>query len=94
MSALGHKRTLKRLQPMSALPPKAGIAGCNRHVRFVPKADSCTAAINAALLGQVLSNSPGAISALKRSVQELQRGCLYIVHCADDLDRAISFQVG
>jgi hypothetical protein len=29
---------------MSALPPKADIADCNRDVRFVPKADSCTAA--------------------------------------------------
>ena len=27
MSALGQKRTLKRFQPMSALPPKADIAG-------------------------------------------------------------------
>jgi hypothetical protein len=25
MSALGHKRTLTRIQPMSALPPKADI---------------------------------------------------------------------
>ena len=24
---------------MSALPPKADIAACDRHVRFVPKAD-------------------------------------------------------
>jgi|SRR5262252_4239496 len=29
---------------MSALPPKANIRPRNRHVRFVPKADSCTAA--------------------------------------------------
>ena len=28
-----------------ALPPKAYIAECDRHVRFVPIADSCTAAI-------------------------------------------------
>jgi hypothetical protein len=27
MSALVHKRTLKRLHPMSALPPKADIPG-------------------------------------------------------------------
>jgi hypothetical protein len=27
MSALGHKRTLHRLRPMSALPPKTDIAG-------------------------------------------------------------------
>jgi hypothetical protein len=29
---------------MSALPPKADIAGRDRNVRFVPEADSCTAA--------------------------------------------------
>jgi hypothetical protein len=28
---------------MSALPPKADIAGLQFDVRFVPKADSCTA---------------------------------------------------
>src|SRR6516164_5532938 len=31
---------------MSALPPKADIANSERHIRFVPKADSCTAAID------------------------------------------------
>jgi hypothetical protein len=46
MSALGQKRTLMRLDPMSALPPKADIAERDYHVRFVPIADSCTAAIN------------------------------------------------
>ena len=39
MSALGHKRTLKRLHPMSALSPKAGAAECVHHVRYVPKAE-------------------------------------------------------
>src|SRR5262249_38408026 len=39
MSALGHKRTLKRLHPMSALPPKADIADHDCYARFVPKAD-------------------------------------------------------
>jgi hypothetical protein len=39
MSALGHKRTLKWVRAMSALPPKADIRQRNRHVRFVPKAD-------------------------------------------------------
>jgi hypothetical protein len=29
---------------MSALPPKADIQPRERHVRYVPKADSCTAA--------------------------------------------------
>src|SRR5262249_14682736 len=39
MSALGHKRTLKCLHPMSALPPKADIGTKPRNVRFVPIAD-------------------------------------------------------
>jgi hypothetical protein len=34
---------------MSALPPKADIARRQLDARFVPKADSCTAAINAVL---------------------------------------------
>ena len=39
MSALGQKQTSRRVLPMSALPPKADIAKCDHHVRFVPKAD-------------------------------------------------------
>jgi len=39
MSALGQKQTLGKVRLMSALPPKADIAGCREHVRFVPKAD-------------------------------------------------------
>src|SRR5215470_16284721 len=39
MSALGQKRTLKRLYLMSALPPKADIGTQSWNVRFVPKAD-------------------------------------------------------
>jgi hypothetical protein len=46
MSALGQKQTLKGLRLMSALPPKADIAESDCHVRFVPKADSRTAAKN------------------------------------------------
>jgi hypothetical protein len=44
MSALGQKQTLRGVRPMSALPPKADIVERQWHVRFVPKADSCTAA--------------------------------------------------
>ena len=44
-SALGQKRTLDCSRVMSALPPKADIVERDRHVRFVPKADSCSAAI-------------------------------------------------
>jgi hypothetical protein len=39
MSQLVHKRTLRRVQTMSALPPKADIAGRQLNVRFVPKGD-------------------------------------------------------
>src|SRR6516225_4242927 len=39
MSALGQKRTLRRVCLMSALPPKADIRWRVRHVRYVPKAD-------------------------------------------------------
>ena len=46
MSALGQKQTLKRLYLMSALLPKADIRYSDRHVRFVPKADSRGAAYN------------------------------------------------
>jgi hypothetical protein len=43
MSALGQKQTFPRVRLMSALPPKADIADRNRHVRFGPIADSCSA---------------------------------------------------
>jgi hypothetical protein len=39
MSASGQKQTLHRSNVMSALPPKADIAGRRLDVRFVPKAD-------------------------------------------------------
>ena len=42
----GQSRTLTRARTMSALPPKADIAEREHHVRFVPKADSCSAALN------------------------------------------------
>jgi hypothetical protein len=42
MSALGQKQTFAAQNTMSALPPKADSA--KRDVRFVPIADSCTAA--------------------------------------------------
>jgi len=43
MSELGQKRTFTHLRLMSALPPKADIVEHDCHVRFVPKADSCSA---------------------------------------------------
>jgi hypothetical protein len=45
MSALGQKQTSYCRPLMSALPPKADNGTQSRIVRFVPKADSCTAAI-------------------------------------------------
>jgi hypothetical protein len=36
---MARQRTLKRLQLMSALPPKADIVQDDRDLRFVPKAD-------------------------------------------------------
>jgi hypothetical protein len=47
MSALGQKRTLKRLHPMSALPPIADIALHRSDVRFVPKAEVASSPNNA-----------------------------------------------
>jgi hypothetical protein len=44
MSALGQNRTWRGECAMSALPPKADIVQHGGNVRFVPKADSCTAA--------------------------------------------------
>jgi hypothetical protein len=44
MSALGQKQTFGSGNPMSALPPKADMVQRDRDVRFVPEADSCSAA--------------------------------------------------
>jgi hypothetical protein len=41
MSALGQKRTLRLINPMSALPPKADIAEPKEHVPFVPLSELC-----------------------------------------------------
>src|SRR5262249_49298218 len=39
MSAMGQKQTVRKVQLMSALPPKADIGTQSVNVRFVPKAD-------------------------------------------------------
>jgi hypothetical protein len=44
MSAMDHKRAFCRVLRMSALPPKAGMDHHGRDVRFVPQADSPSAA--------------------------------------------------
>ena len=46
MSALGQKRTSQPVPAMSALPANADIIVRADHVRFVPKADSCSATKN------------------------------------------------
>jgi hypothetical protein len=60
MSALGHKRTLKRLHPMSAIPPKADIVGrcwmsalCQTETFRTPS-----------FFGPRLNLSPGSVTAL------------------------------
>ena len=45
MSALGHKRTSRSVEAMSALPPKADIGTQPGDVRFVPMADILVAGI-------------------------------------------------
>jgi hypothetical protein len=45
MSQLGQKQTFGSGNPMSALPPKADIAGRQLNARFVPKADVKTSAL-------------------------------------------------
>src|SRR6266403_5556737 len=40
------RRNTRCEQMFSALPPRPDIAQCGRHVRFVPRRDSCTAAIS------------------------------------------------
>src|SRR4029077_546830 len=44
MSEMGQKRTWRGEFAMSALPPKADIAGRRLDVRFVPESDICSAA--------------------------------------------------
>ena len=64
MSALGQKQTSGHVQSMSALPPKADITECDRHVRFVRKADSCAAAkasLYTLLIGPVAGKPSGAL---------------------------------
>src|SRR6516165_9467989 len=63
MSALGQKQTLQSVRPMSALPPKADIAECCRHVRFVPKADKVHRSKKRcySITSSAIESSPGGI---------------------------------
>jgi hypothetical protein len=61
MSALGHKRTLRRVQPMSAIPPKADIRPRDQDVCFGPCVDGSELArtffTNAALVGAAMCSA-------------------------------------
>src|ERR1700758_4033857 len=63
---------------MSALPPKADIGTQSRHVRFVPKADSCTAANNAKLRNRRLQRTAAPTTSYlfmrTRSIYENENG--------------------
>ena len=52
VSALGQKQALSRVEPMSALPPKADIGTQPLNVRFVPRADSCAATKCPTIMGR------------------------------------------
>jgi hypothetical protein len=54
MSALGQKQTFRYGSVMSALPPKADIAGRDLDVRFVPRGDIVRLPTEAASLVIVL----------------------------------------
>ena len=56
MSALGQKQTSEDVKAMSALPPKADITKCDWNVRYVPKADICSAA-NSSLFDHLVGAS-------------------------------------
>jgi len=62
MSEVGHKRTLRDVRVMSALPPKVDIHPRSQNVRFVPKA-----AIKVMdCLFQEAAESPHAVKNLRR----------------------------
>jgi hypothetical protein len=70
MSALGQKRTLPSAGAMSALPPKADIAGRQLDVRFVPIADIET------LFDHLVSRD----KKLRMKLQAERFGCLEVDH--------------
>jgi hypothetical protein len=75
MSALGQKRTSRHVHATSALPPKADMVQRDRDVRFVPKADSCTAA-RTSLFDHVV----GALPQEQRHVEAERLGGFQIDH--------------
>ena len=58
-----EKRTLRRARATSALPSKADMVRHDRNVRFVPKADSCSAATNDShsITSSAIARTPGGI---------------------------------
>jgi len=82
MSALRHKRTFARLLPMSPFPPKADIVERDRHVRYVPKADSCIAAKHCHSITSSAStrrlcgtSSPSALAVVRLTARSNLVGC-------------------
>src|SRR5215472_16164145 len=83
MSALGQKRTLQSMEPMSALPPKADIETQSRDVRFVPEADivrcdeirrySITSSASESRLSEILT--PRALAVLRLIIVSNLVGC-------------------
>jgi hypothetical protein len=60
---------------MSALPPKADIAECDRHVRFVPKADKVHRSISTCVLATDPHTTCRAARVLKRSADNIENPC-------------------
>src|SRR5215469_11253647 len=73
---------------MSALPPKADIGTQSRNVRFVPKADSCTAANGASSFNQLI----GAVEQLRRDGQT-KRFCGLQVDDQLEFCRLLNWQI-
>jgi hypothetical protein len=77
MSALGHKQTLRRVRPTSALPPKADINPRNLNVRFVPIRDRSK---RPGIGVDLLSEGAGAECRLPRRVAAILPGTLRDLH--------------
>jgi hypothetical protein len=71
---LDYKRTSPDVRYLSALPPKADIVQHGRDVRFVPKADSCSAA-KRSLFDQLIGELPE----IYRNVEAERFGSLWVM---------------
>src|SRR5262249_26562102 len=76
LSALGQKQTCRAHAAMSALPLKADITSLPRYVRFVPKAEPCTAArLGRSLFEQVRRYATYLCPAASRISAVIVSGC-------------------